>query len=236
MGYLNYPSPTPIFPALPPITWSVFRKPIMASRVAIATTGRETQVAQAAYPRIAFKVSYGKTSWLRERTQNINPWLPLNAYTELEAITSLYLACGGPYGEFYYDDPDDNSRTNQYVGTALGYSPATAPPPGANQWVFPIPVQWGTGPFTPPMSFPIGGVNVLQQVYFDGHPAFSGWVVDSTNTAIDFSAYSSPPSGRITADFTFYYRCRFLDDKLSFSQWAKNLWENAEVNFETVKL
>jgi hypothetical protein len=195
----------------------------MSSRVAIAATGREVQVAQAAYPRFAWKLSYGKQSWLRERTQNITPWQPLNAYTELETISGLYLACQGPYGEFYYSDPDDNSRKGQYIGTGNGpYAPMT----------YQVPVGWGTGPFSPSLSFPVGGLNVVSNVYATGY--VGSWTIGADNTSLVFGGVI-PPQGIITADFTFYYRCRFLDDKLSFSEWATNLWELAEVNFESVK-
>jgi uncharacterized protein (TIGR02217 family) len=229
MTYLNFPSPTPVFPVLPPLTWSVFRKPILASRVSIAASGREAQIAQAAYPRFAFKLSYGKQSWLRERTQNITPWAPLNAYTELEQITGLYLACQGPYGEFYYSDPDDNSRFNQFCGTGNG-----------SNTFFPLFVTWGTGPFTPPMRFPVGGINVLNALYVGGFNYLSipGWVtINSDNASVTITAPSPPSNGAsITADFSFYYRCRFLDDHMSLSEWAKNLWEVNEVNFESVKM
>jgi hypothetical protein len=111
----------------------LFKKPIMSSRVAIAATGREVQVAAAAYPRMSFRLSYGDKSWLRERTQNITPWAPLNAYTELEQISGLYLACQGPYGEFYYKDPDDYSRGRTFLGVG----------DGVNR-LFPVSFLWGS--------------------------------------------------------------------------------------------
>ncbi len=39
----------------------------------------------------------------------------------------------------------------------------------------------------------------------------------------------------ITADFHFYFRCRFMDDTEEFSQWAKNLWELKTLKFQSVK-
>jgi hypothetical protein len=58
--------------------------------------------------------------------------------------------------------------------------------------------------------------------------------LDATRTQIVFT--SAPSSGVvITADFHFYFRCRFLADVEEFSQWAKNLWELKELKFQSVK-
>src|ERR1700722_16763620 len=108
MTYLNFPSPTPVFPALPPLAWSVHKKTIMASRATIAASGRGTQLACAVFPRWSFLLTYGGNSWLRDQTQNINPGPNELGFSELTQISGLYIQCQGPYGEFYYSDPDDN--------------------------------------------------------------------------------------------------------------------------------
>ena len=225
MSYIFYPNPTPIFPTLVPLTWSVHKKPIMASRVSVGITGRNVQLACCAYPRWAFQLSYGGgSSWLRDKTQNITPDARLSAYTELEQISGLFLACLGAYGEFYYSDPDDNSRSNQAVGIG-----------NASQTIFPLFYSWGTGPFSPSMTIPVGGIQAINNVYFNGVvQSPSGYSLDATNTQLVFT--SAPGSGVvITTDFQFYFRCRFLDDNLNFQEWAQNLWDMKEVRFESVK-
>lgn len=224
MSYLFFPVPTPVFPVLPPLTWSVHKKPILASRVTIGSTGRETQLASAVYPRWAFNLSYGGASWLRERTQNIVPDPYMNSFTELEQLSSLFLAVRGSYGEFYYEDPDDNSRLNQSVG--LGTGIATT---------FPLLFSWGFGPFTPSLTIPVGGIKAIDTVYFNGTPISSAlYGLDATNTKLVF--LSAPGANVvITADFHFYFRCRFLEDNMDFSQWARNRWEAKEIRFESVK-
>ena len=224
MSFINYPSPTPVFPALPPLSWSVHKKPIMASRVTIGSTGRENQLACAAFPRWAFILTYGTSSWLRDQTQNIIPYAPLGGFTELEQISGLFLACLGPYGEFYYSDPDDCSRFGQLVGVG-----------NASQTTFPLFVSCGVGPFTPGFTFPVGGIASIDAVYGNGSLVSpTVYHMDTTNTQLILT--TAPSMGDvITADFHFYYRCRFLDDHLSFSQWEKNLWEAKEVRFESVK-
>jgi uncharacterized protein (TIGR02217 family) len=224
MSYIFFPSPTPVFPALPVLGWSVHKKPLMASRTATFITGRETQLACCVYPRWAFTLTYGGNSWLRDQTQNIVTDPTLAGLTEFEQISSLFLQCLGSYGEFYYSDPDDNSRMAQNV-----------PISSDTQTTFPLYYSWGSGPFTPSLTIPVGGIQSLDAVYINGALVSpSTYSLDATNTQIIFT--SAPGTGiTITADFHFYFRCRFLTDTLSFSQFSQNLWELKEIQFESVK-
>lgn len=191
----------------------------MASRVVIGATGKEVQLAGAAYPRWSFILTYG---WLREQTQNIVPSSDMVGMREFEQITGLFLLCKGAYGEFYYSDPDDNSRSGNFVGWGDGAKTQ-----------FQIYYQWGNGPFGVPMTIPVGGIQSVDRVYFNGSPV-GGYGTDATNTQLVFST-APPVNAYITADFHFYFRCRFLDDHLNFSQFARNRWEMKEIRFESVK-
>lgn len=225
MGFIFFPNPTPVFPTLSPLTWSSHKKPILSSRSTVAITGRGNQLACAAYPRWAFTLSYGGgNSWLRDQTENITPDANLAGFTELQQLTGLFLVCLGPYGEFFYSDPDDNSRLSQFVEIGDG---ATT--------TFPLYYSWGSGPFTPSMTIPVGGIQTLDAVYLNGvSQSPSTYSLDSSLTQLVFT--SAPSSGvAITADFHFYFRCRFLDDELKLSMWAQNLWDVKEVRFESVK-
>lgn len=221
MSFINFPSPTPVFPALPSQAWSTHKKPILASRVVIGATGKEVQLASAAYPRWSFTLTYG---WLREQTQNIVPDPTLLGFRELEQISGLFLLCQGPYGEFYFSDPDDNSRLANPVAIANG-----------TQTTFQLYYGWGNGPFAPTLQIPVGGIQSLDHVYFNGiAQSPSGYSLDSTNTMVVFST-APPVNTVVTADLHFYFRCRFLDEHLDFSQFAQNKWEMKELRFESVK-
>jgi uncharacterized protein (TIGR02217 family) len=225
MAFVDFPTPTPIFPVLPPLTWSVHKKFVSSSRAITAVTGRGVQVATAAYPRFQFTLSYGgDNSWLRDQTQNITPEPQLAGYNELAEIIGLYVACLGPYGEFYYTEPDDCSR----LGAAVGAGDGTTT-------TFQLYVPWGSGPYTPAFYSPCTGINTINNVYFNGvvqSPTL--YSVDATNTMLVFT--TAPGSEVvITCDFSFYYRSRFMNDNLTTSQWAQNLWNVKEVQFESVK-
>jgi uncharacterized protein (TIGR02217 family) len=213
-----------VFPVLPPLAWSVHKKPILASRTTTSATGRGTQLACAVYPRWAFTLTYGDGSWLRDQTQNIVPDSTLAGFAELEQLSGLFLACRGSYGEFYYSDPDDNSREHEFVGTGDGTTTT-----------FPLYYSWGLGPFSPTLTIPVGGINTLDAVYIGAVvQSPSTYSMDATNTQLVFAV---PPAAGyiITVDFHFYFRCRFLNDTFEFSQFAQNKWENKETLFESVK-
>lgn len=224
MSFIQYPDTTPVFPVLSPLTWSVFKKPIMASRVTVAISGRETKLACCAYPRWEFTLSYGGgNSWLRDQTQNVIPDPTLAGFTELTQLLGLFVQCQGSYGEFYYVDPDDVSRAGALVAVADGSSTT-----------YQLFVPYGNGPLPTNFVMPAAGIASLDQVYVGNTPTSA--TLNVTNIGC-FITFGSPPAGGsiITADFQFYYRCRFKDDTLQYTQIAQNLWDVKEVRFESVK-
>jgi hypothetical protein len=160
---------------------------------------------------------------LREQTQNITPEPPVG-YTEWQQLCGLFLQCLGAYGEFFYTDPDDNSRFNVPCGITDGGS-----------FQYPLYYSWGVGPFTPPMTIPVGGVKTLDAVYLNNVPVNpANYALDSTRTLLQFNFI--PTIGQtLSVDLHFYFRCRFLEDAELYEQWAKNLWENKELKFWSVK-
>lgn len=224
MGFINFPTPTPIFPILSPLTWSVHKQPSLASDKYTAVSGRDTLLCRAVYPRWEFTLSYGGDSWLREQTQNSTPYTPLSGHTELEQLSGLFLQCLGAYGEFYYSDPDDNSRLTQQIGITDGVNST-----------FQIYYSIGAGGSLPDFTAPVSGIQTISSVYLNGSlQAGSSYGLDPTKTKLVFT--SAPAAGQvITATFSFYYRCRFLADLTEYSQWALNLWEAKQVKFQSVK-
>lgn len=224
MSFITFPNPVPVFPTLAPETWSVHKVPSFTSTSTRAITGRESQCVRAVFPRWEFTLKYGDDSWLRDQTQNIVPNPKLAGDTELEQISGLFLACLGSYGEFYYNDPDDNSRLAATLGKGDG-----------STTTFLVYYPWGNGPYAAPFMAPVGGLISVDKIYFNGSPISAAlYSIDSTNTKIVF--VSAPANGTvITIDFHFYFRCRWSDDMQQYSQWALNLWEYKQCKFKSVK-
>ena len=227
MSYIGFPTnPPPIFPALPVVGFPVRKSPIFTAWEHKSVSGMQYQTARQIYPNWDFQLQYGDSAWLREQTQN-NPIYTANSpFREFEAISQLFLSCLGSYGEFWYDDPEDNSRAGQVIG--LGDGSTT---------IFRIMRTWGFGPLA--RLEPVGGVSLGQPitVYFNNVSQSSSLYTitnDLTGSHLNFS--SAPGAGVvITMDFSFYFRCRWKDDNQQYDQWATNLWQYGHCEFRSVK-
>jgi hypothetical protein len=49
--------------------------------------------------------------------------------------------------------------------------------------------------------------------------------------------FSSPPGGgvAITADFSYFWRCRFMDSLVEFENFVQDLWELKSLEFQEVR-
>ena len=228
MSFINWPLPTPLFQALIPQGFPVVKRPLFTASEHKSVTGKMYQAARQVYPNWQFELQFGDESWLREQTQNILPYAPNAPHTELQAISQLFLACYGSYGEFYFDDLEDDSRFGQFVGTGNGVLRT-----------FRVFRTWGTGALA--RIEPVGGVNLGQpiNVYLNGilaNPVTWGVNNDTSGTYLGFAAGSAPAAGvAITMDFSFYYRCHFTEDMQQYEQFMYNLHQLKSVKFQSVK-
>ncbi len=215
-----YPSPTPILPTLN--GFSVHKKPIWAALPEESVSGREVTYATAAFPLWEFELTY---EVLRSETQNIFPDPYYAPNLEFEAIATVFLACRGQYGRFFYDDLTDDSRAGQFLGTGNDV-----------QTVFPMVRTIGFGATT--ITETVGGVNIGAgvRVYLNGIsvPSLGNWSIGSDLQTLVFNI---PPNVgvTVTSDFYFYYLCRFLEDMTDFEQFYHNLWLVKALKFRSVK-
>lgn len=227
MSFVNYPTnPPPLFPKLPPEGFPVRKTPIFTAWEHKSVAGFQYQTARQVYPNWDFQLQYGDSSWLREQTQNSVLFATNSPFVEFEALSQLFLKCLGSYGEFWYDDPEDDSRTGQII--AIGNGSASS---------FRIMRTWGIEPLA--RLEPVGGVNLGNTiaVYLNG-------VVQLTNTYTvtnDLSGshlnFATPPAAGaiVSMDFSFYFRCRWKEDSQQYDQWAMNLWQYGRCEFRSVK-
>lgn len=214
-----YPNPTPILPELH--GYSIHKKPTYATNVITMVAGNELQGCQQAFPLWEFELRYER---LASETQNVTPYAQNLNLLQYERIVEIFLACGGQYGRFFFNDLSDNSRSGQFIATGDG-----------SLSEFRLVRDWGIGNLR--LREPIGGINTGQtiNVYLDGVlQSISSWGVSSDLTKIILTA--APGSGvELTMDFYFYYRCRFIDDVANMEQFMYNLWQNSSLKFRSVK-
>lgn len=84
-------------------------------------------------------------------------------------------------------------------------------------------------------SEPVQAPNLVRTVYLNGitqNPA--AYSVDPDSGLVTFA---TPPGGGmiITADFTYYFRCRFVDDKYDFENFMYRLWQLKKLTFISVR-
>ena len=229
MSFVQYPSdPPPVFPALPPQGFPVTKRPVFTGWEHRSIAGQQWQTARQAYPNWEFELQYADDSWLREQTQNVEVYAPNSPRVEFEALSQLFLRCFGNYGEFWYDDPEDDSRFGQAIAIADGVA-----------FSYRVVRTWGLVGSLARVE-PVGGVNLSQpvNVYLDGGSPISSSLYTVTNDLHGsfLNLTTVPAAGvAITMDFNFYYRCRWLEDGQQYEQWAYNLWQLGKAKFRSVK-
>jgi uncharacterized protein (TIGR02217 family) len=198
----------PSFPTLPGQGWSVHKRPTFSTRVASHVSGREVRTPLYADTLYEFELTYDGLS-----SSSSYPGLTNQS---LQSLLGFYLQCQGQYGSFLYTDPTDDMVTGQLVGIGDGSTETFT-------------LQRTLGGFTEPVSW----VSSIAQVYLNGVAQTSGWSLGQPNSLV-FTA--APGTGTaITADFSYAFICRFLDDQEDFENIMNGLWTVSSLKFRSVK-
>lgn len=198
----------PSFPSLAGQGWSVHKRPSFSTRVASHVSGREVRSPLYAYTLYEFELTFDGVSSAAS--------YPGLGNESLQSLMGLYLQCEGQYGTFLYTDPTDNAVTGQLLGTGNGAAAAFT-------------FQRALGGFVEPVSW----VSSVVNVYLNGVVQTSGWSLAEPNM-LNFS--SAPGSGVvISADFSYAFVCRFLDDQEDFENFMAGLWKVDALKFRSVK-
>ena len=195
----------PVFPTFAGLGWSVKRSPVWKTRAQQAISGKETRLADWSYP-----------AWHWELTFDFLRATPTAA--EFQSLAGFFNQCQGAFGTFLYADADDNAVTGQAIGTGDGATKS-------------FQLVRAFGGFIEPVLAP----NVVSTVYFAGvAQAPANYSVDSTTGLLTFTA--APASGAaITADFTYYFRCRFAEDTIDFEKFMATLYRAQKLALVSLK-
>jgi uncharacterized protein (TIGR02217 family) len=202
-----------IFPALPGLAWSVTKSPTFQTRIQRAASGRELRALDYPYPLWQFTLVF---DFLRDN--------PAAGFDELRTLMGFFMLCQGAFGTFLFQDPSDDRVSGQQIGTG-----------DTLRTVFQL--QRTMGKTLPGGGFlePIVAPNVVNAVYFNGivqDPV--GYSVDSMTGLVTFN--TAPGSGLIiTADYSYYFRCRFVDDSYAFENFMFRLWQLKKLTFISVR-
>src|SRR5215472_3415184 len=184
----------PLLPTLPGLSWSRHKKPGFNTRVASHVSGREVRVPLMAYPLYEFEAKYDGL------TSSAALFAGLQA-ASLQNLMGFFLQMQGQANTFLYTDPDDNAIAGQFLGDGDGVATT-------GMFVRAI------GGFVEPVSW----VTAISAVYLNGvAQSPSAYTLVPPNT---LRWTVAPAVGVVvTADFTFAFNCRFLDDQMDFEEF-----------------
>jgi len=201
----------PSLPSLAGLSWSRHKKPGFSTRIASHVSGREVRVALMSYPLYEFEAKYnGLASSATPAFLGLGP-------ASLQSLMGFFLQLQGQFGTFLYADPDDNAVMAQAFATGDG----------------------ATTLFTMMRALsgflePIGWVTNIANVYLNGVAQSSSTYSLTAPNALAFT--SAPGSGvTVSADFSYAFNCRFLDDQMDFEEFMSNLWRLDSMKFRSVK-
>ncbi len=194
-----------IFPTLAGLGWNVRRTPQWKTRVQEAISGKEVRIADWSFPRWQWELTY---DFLRGDA----------AHAEFQALAGFFNQRQGMFDSFLYQDADDNAVTGQQLGIGDGATTG-------------FQLVRALGGFVEPIIAP----NVLSAVYLAGVAQSAGSY--SVNNATGLLTFGTAPAAgvAVTADFSFYFRCRFSEDSMDFEKFMNQLWQAKTVGFVSLK-
>ena len=134
------------------------------------------------------------------------------------------MLCQGAFGTFLFRDPSDCEVTGQQIG--VGDASKTS-----------FQLQRAMGTTLPGGGFfePIVAPNIVRTIYFNGIvQSPENYSVDGNSGLVTFKIALG--SGAIvSADFSYYFRCRFVNDKYDFDNFMHRLWQLKKLDFISVR-
>ena len=201
-------STPPTFPLLPGQGWSVFKRPTFSTRVATHVSGREVRSPLYTQTLYEFELTFDALS-------SAAATYPGAGAQSLQTLLGFVLQCTGQYGTFVFIDPTDDTAVTQPLGQGDGVTNAFT-------------LTRSIGGFAEPASW----VTSIAAVYIDGAAA-SGWSLAPPNIL----SFAGPPvaGALLTADFSYGFLCRLVDDQQEFENIMNSLWQLKSLKFRSVK-
>jgi len=169
-------------------------------------SGREVRAAGAAAPL-----------WLIEL--NFDLLRMVSPHNELQEILGFFEQCAGEGASFYFEPPTLSPAMAQPIGTGDGTAT-----------MFPFIVSIGGYQLSP------AGVGTVSAVYFDGVVQSGGYTVNNAPLAPTVT-FTTPPGAAVavTAEFDWYFLCRFEDDDLDLEEFMANLYALQSLQLKSVR-
>lgn len=190
-----------VFPALAGISWDTGKMPEFNNIKHRAASGYEYRAALMVYPLYTFSHKYDV---LRDDVAN----------NELKTIVGFFNSRQASFDSFLYTDPADNSVTAQNIGTGNG-----------SALTFQLVRSYGG------FIEPVNNLNGAPGIYVNG--VLKTVTTDYTISATGLVTFAvAPPNGHpVTWTGSYYYRCRFVEDKMAPIQFLQDLYNLKKLDF-----
>lgn len=198
-----------VFPSLAGLGFDWHREEMWRNLVQENVSGKETRAGLWSYPRHRWTLTY---EVLPSAATNFDA-VEDDAWQQLVAFFNLRQ---GTLDSFRFLDPDDNAVVGQGIGAGDGVTVD-----------FQL-VRTMSG-FVEPISAP----NTVDHVYVDAVEVFD-YAIDQETGIVTLEA--APNVGEVvTADFSYYFHARFVDDTMDFMKFARSLWSADAVKIISIK-
>lgn len=142
-----------------------------------------------------------------------------NTAAELQTLMGFYMKMQGSFDTFLFDDIEDNWAAGQVLGTGTGALTTFQLVRSLGGWIEPR-YEIKTSP--------------AANIYLNGVLQTSSYSIGATTGILTFT--TAPGAGvSVTADFGFYYRCRFREDTVDFERFMSLFWETKMIPLISVK-
>ncbi|MGH6741285.1 MAG: baseplate megatron protein TIM-barrel domain-containing protein [Bradyrhizobium sp.] len=195
----------PTFPAVPTRGWSVRYSPVFSTGAAMHVSGREVRAAKYAAPNWSIEVNF---DLLRMAAPN----------TELQTIVGFFEQCLGEGLPFLFEPVPLSPVSAQPIGTGDG-----------STTTFYFGASIGNATITP-------ATVSVSAVYLDGVLQSTGYSVSTAAFATAVTFTHAPSAGvAVTADFGWYFLCRFDDDSEYAEEFMSELYALQSLRLRTVR-
>lgn len=200
-----------VYPTLAGLSFENVRTPIWRTGNQEALSGKESRINYRQYPLYRFDLMY---ELLRD---NVSP-------SELKALVGLFNEMQGSFDTFLFTDPAFNSVTDEPFGTGNG---------STQDFQLIAKYAYASGPGLSEIIQNLNGSIVVKD-----NGVVKTLTTDYTIGATGLIHFvTAPVSGHaLTWTGSFYYRCRFMEDELSVTQFLTNWWKSGSISLRTVKL
>lgn len=198
-----------VLPALPGLAWNNVTAPKFATKIQTSVGGSEVRASFQPYPIRQYELVH---DFLRQYTP-----VGSSAYTEMATLYAFFCTMLGAWDSFLFDDLNDDTVVKSVFGTGDGATVA-----------FQLGRSFG-GFFEP-----VYNTNSTPLIYVNN--VLKTVSTDYTISATGLVTFTSAPAGGLPVQWsgTYYWRCRFEEDQLSFTEFANLFWEQKSLKFRTV--